>query len=275
MSLWICANEKPSASQFYFFSKSFQADAGATLTARVCADSRYQLYLNGDMVSEGPCQGSEYLTYYEEVDLTPFLVVGENKLVAKVLYLVEGDFISVYRRSKPAMWFDGALTDNGSTTEISTDESWICEREDGISFHHCSGLHPSMPSFETVHGASNRTPVTVKAMCAPLLDNKCFNPFGLSDQYILTPRPIPQMELFPAREMSIVRRRAGFIEFDAGSYTTVPTPHGNIAVEWQKKDGALALRVSLPTPDMRATVVMPDGQCVEMEGDKATFSCSI
>ena len=56
---------------------------------------------------------------------------------------------------------------------------------------------------------------------------------------------------------------------------TIPTPHGNIAVEWQKKDGALALRVSLPTPDMRATVVMPDGQCVEMESDKATFSCSI
>ncbi len=220
MSLWICADVKPSASQFYFFSKSFDADAGATLTARVCGDSRYQLYLNGHIVSEGPCQGSEYQTYYEEVDLTPFLVAGENKLIAKVMYLVEGDFISIYRRSKPAMWFDGTLTVNGSSTEISTDESWICEREDGISFHHCAGLHPSMPPFETVHGVSKRAPVTVKAMYAPDLGNKCFNPFGLSEQYILTPRPIPQMELFPAREMKIVRRGEGFIEFDAGSYTT-------------------------------------------------------
>ena len=150
-----------------------------------------------------PAKVRNILRTTRKSDLTPFLVAGKNKLVAKVMYLVEGDFISIYRRSKPAMWFDGMITVKGSVIEISTDESWICEREDGISFHHCSGLHPSMPPFETVLGAPKRTPVTVKAMYAPLLDNKCFNPFGLSDQYILTPRPIPQMELFPAREMSL------------------------------------------------------------------------
>ena len=100
MSHWIRADETPSAPRFYYFEKEFDAPKGATLKASSCGDTRYVLYLNGHLVSEGPCQGSQYVTYYETEDLTPYLVEGKNKLTAKVLYVTEGWFISVYRRMK-------------------------------------------------------------------------------------------------------------------------------------------------------------------------------
>ena len=57
MSHWITTAEVPNASHYYYFRKCFDATAGATLSARICADTRYQLFLNGKMIGEGPCQG--------------------------------------------------------------------------------------------------------------------------------------------------------------------------------------------------------------------------
>ena len=71
MSEWIRASEIPDAPKFYYFEKEFDAPKDATLTASSCGDTRYVLYLNGHLVSEGPCQGSQYQTYYETEDLTP------------------------------------------------------------------------------------------------------------------------------------------------------------------------------------------------------------
>ena len=234
MSLWICADETPSSPHFYYFRKEFDAPAGAALTARMCGDTRYALYLNGHLVSEGPCQGSSYLTYYESEDLTAYLLPGKNVLEAKVLYVTEGYFISVYRRSHPAFWFDGALTVGGETTPIGTDDCWTCAREDACSFHNTPGVHTSIPPCEDWSGASRPVPVPVRAMYEPDLDHRSFNIFGLSETYILTPRPIPQMETEPAAAMIPVRRGEGFVEYDAGAYTTA-----KVAFTFRAKKGSM------------------------------------
>ena len=220
MSEWIRVEETPSTPRFYYFEKEFDAPAGATLKASSCGDTRYVLYLNGHLVSEGPCQGSQYVTYYETEDLTPYLVEGKNKLVAKVLYVTEGFFISVYRRSHPAFWFDGQLTVNGETTVISTDESWTCFREDACDFTFGQGCHTSIPPFEQWSGASVRTPVKVQRFFESNMHRGSFNLFGLDDPYVMKPRPIPQMETEPARDLVPVRQGKGFVEFDSVNYTT-------------------------------------------------------
>ena len=220
MSEWIRAAETPSAPSFYYFEKEFDAPEGASLLASCCGDTRYALYLNGHLVSEGPCQGSQYLTYFETEDLTPYLLAGKNKLVAKVLYVTEGYFISVYRRSRPAFWFDGRLTVNGETSPLSTDGSWACFREDACSFMAGPGLHTSIPPFEHWKGASEKTPVEAQPYYTPQLDKKCFNIFGLNEPYIMTPRPIPPMETESARDMIPVRKGDGFVEYDSVRYTT-------------------------------------------------------
>ncbi len=220
MSLWIRAEDRPSTPHFYYFSKEFTAPAGASLKASSCGDTRYQLYLNGHLVCEGPCQGSSYVTYYESEDLTPYLVEGKNQLVAKVLYVTENYFISVFRRSRPAFWFDGVLTANGESVAIGTDDTWTCTREDACDFMGGPGCHTSIPPFEQWTGASETTPVSVHNFYTPLLDKQCYNIFGLSDTYIMSPRPIPQMETEAPREMKPVRKGEGFIEFDSVKYTT-------------------------------------------------------
>ena len=220
MSVWIRAEDRPSTPHFYYFTKEFTAPAGATLKACSCGDTRYQLYLNGHLVCEGPCQGSSYVTYYESEDLTPYLVEGKNVLMAKVLYVTEGYFISVFRRSRPAFWFDGILTANGESTKLGTDDTWTCVREDACDFMGGPGCHSSIPPFEQWTGASIGTPIPVHNFYEPLLDKKCYNIFGLSDTYVMSPRPIPQMETESPVDMKPVRKGEGFIEFDSVKYTT-------------------------------------------------------
>ncbi len=228
------ADDHPSAPQFYYFEKEFQATAGATLTASMCGDTRYALYLNGHLVSEGPCQGSSYVTYFETEDLSTYLVDGLNKLTAKVLYVTEGWFISVYRRSRPAFWFDGTLTSaDGASSKIGTDDTWICMRENACSFHNTPGVHVSIPPSEDWSGASD--PVTVALITGhePDLAKGCYNIFGLGEPYILTRRPIPQMETEPASALMPIRFGDGFTEYDAGAYTT-----SKIALRFRAKAGA-------------------------------------
>lgn len=220
MSFWICADEKPTITHFYYFTKEFDAPSGASMTARSCGDTRYQLYLNGKLVSEGPCQGSQYLRYFEDTDLTPYLVAGKNTLTAKVMYMQEGSFISVYRASRPAFWFDGVLTADGKETRIGSDESWGCMREDSTLFHHQPGIHTSVPPCEEVLGEPVLTPVRTCRMYEPNIPGDSFNIFGLRELYRMVPRPIPAMETFPDKSFTVVREGRGWVELDAGMYTT-------------------------------------------------------
>ena len=220
MSFWIMADDRPQTPHFYYFTKEFEASAGATLKVSCSGDTRYALYLNGHLVSEGPCQGSSYVTYYETEDLTPYLKEGKNTLLAKVLYVTEGYFISVFRRSRPAFWLDGVLTENGESVAFGTDASWSCAREDACGFSNMPGVHTSIPPFEQWQGESVQVPVPVIQAHAPQLDKGCYNIFGLGESYILSPRPIPAMQTEAFKPMKEVRRGEGFIEFDAVNYTT-------------------------------------------------------
>ena len=221
MSFWICADEKPAVTHFYTFSHEFEAPDGASLTAFSCGDTRYQLYLNGHLVCEGPCQGSSYVRYYEDSDLTPYLCAGVNRLTAKVMYMQEGSFISVYRGARPSFWLDGTLTaPDGSVSRVGTDGSWTCMRDDSTRFHHMPGVHTSVPPCEEVMGDPFLTPVPVVQSYEPDLKGKGYNMFGLGEYYPLSPRPIPQMETKPQQKLSVVREGRGWIELDAGCYTT-------------------------------------------------------
>ncbi len=220
MSFWIMADDRPTTPKFYYFSKEFDAPAGASFKVCACGDTRYALYLNGHLVSEGPCQGSCYQTYFETEDLTPYLKEGKNILFAKVLYVTEGYFISVFRRSRPAFWLDGQLAFDCQTIPVGTDDSWICTREDACAFSNMPGIHISIPPFEQWQGASVQVPVSVIQAYQPQLNKGCYNLFGLGESYIMQPRPIPAMQTETYVPMQQVRAEEGFAEYDAINYTT-------------------------------------------------------
>lgn len=220
MSFWIRAVDRPTEPKFYYFSKEFDAPRGASFRVSCCGDTRYALYLNGQLVSEGPCHGTAFVTYYETEDLTPYLKEGKNILLAKVMYVTEGYFISAFRKSAPAFWLDGKLTVGDQTILIGTDESWECTREDACALVHGSDCYISIPPYEQWSGSSVRTHVPVKQVYRPGLDHSCFGGDGINEPYVMKPRMLPTMQTEAYAPMQAVRCGEGFIEYDAGAYTT-------------------------------------------------------
>lgn len=91
---WIWQNDSGPADTWMCFRKSLTlSSAPATATAHIAVDSRYWLYVNDSLVvREGgvkrPKAGTlpSMGTYYDEVDLAPFLVSGNNTIAVLVSY---------------------------------------------------------------------------------------------------------------------------------------------------------------------------------------------
>lgn len=223
MGRWICGNEKPEKTHFYWFSKEYDLNIDSSeqlkAIANVSGDTRYRLYVNGKFVCEGPCQGSQYQKYYETEDIAPYLKEGKNEIKARVLYLEEDSFISLYRRSRPAFMFECRLVSEGKDDILlETDETWKCERVDSVTFRHFPGIHVSMAPMENVHGREKLTEIPVMTLCGTTRGG--YNLFGIKDKYKMESRPIPQMDLRKPEPFRIVRRGENWIELDAGEYTT-------------------------------------------------------
>ena len=75
----------------YYFKKSFTLDAVAKSIIEISAQARYKLYVNGNFVCCGPCKGTREKTYFDCVDVTSYLNVGENEIFCEVLQLVADD----------------------------------------------------------------------------------------------------------------------------------------------------------------------------------------
>ena len=60
------------------------ATVPACVPARVSADSRYALFVNGAEVSRGPVRANGRRLHYDRVDLAPFLRPGRNAIAALV-----------------------------------------------------------------------------------------------------------------------------------------------------------------------------------------------
>ena len=53
----------------------------------ITANTRYRLWINGEPVLSGPCKGDWNSHYYETVDVTKYLRLGENVFAVQVLFL--------------------------------------------------------------------------------------------------------------------------------------------------------------------------------------------
>lgn len=216
---WICADEIPQKAKLYCFEHSFIAKGNAKMTASICADSRYTLYVNGSFVCDGPCRGSQYVRYYEQPDLTSYIKEGENIIRIEVLYATENMLTTVMREYRPALWFNGILTDSEGQKPIYSDESWSCRRLDSKIFD-STGRMSSLPPAEMVLGKTEYTNIPVHSMYEPNIEGKCYFPWGIRELYPLSPRMIPLIKPRELKHFNIVRCEQGMIDIDAGAYTT-------------------------------------------------------
>ena len=108
------------------------------LIAHISADSKYWLYINGEIVvfegsvKRGPDKGSGY---YDSVDIAPFLKEGENRICALVWYWDNETSYSYCSSGQGGFIFEAT----GEDITIVTDKSWRAKRS---SAYVDSSLYP-------------------------------------------------------------------------------------------------------------------------------------
>ena len=85
---WISISQHPEGDMGVFaFRKALKLTAKPdTFQVKVSADQRYKLFVNGKFVGFGPQRGDLHHWFYETYDIAPLLQVGDNWIVAQVLY---------------------------------------------------------------------------------------------------------------------------------------------------------------------------------------------
>ena len=83
---WIWLNSVPGEDEYADFLCSFSGSPGGGWRLRIAADSNYTAYLNGRLAAFG--QYPDYPGYkvYDDIDISDFVRVGENRLVVIVWY---------------------------------------------------------------------------------------------------------------------------------------------------------------------------------------------
>lgn len=115
-----------------YFRREFEVTGGhAALTVHVSADSRYILYLNGEVISRGPAKGDIRHHFYDTVEVNGRLRQGRNVLAAVVVSYVSswphpvqlGAPCSVMTASGVFV-LDGTLVDEANVRPLHTDSRW-------------------------------------------------------------------------------------------------------------------------------------------------------
>lgn len=82
---WIWINRDPQPNEYAVFEEKFNFD-GKKATFTVCAEMDYVLQINGKSVAFGQFAGYPFEKYYDELDITPFCVKGENTFTLTARY---------------------------------------------------------------------------------------------------------------------------------------------------------------------------------------------
>ena len=126
---WIKAKDASSeiVNSWYVFRKSVTlVDVEDKMMARISADTKYWLYINGVLaVSEGGLKRtpSPDGSYYDEVDIAPFLVKGKNTIALLLWHFGKTGF-SHKDSGLPVLLFEA----KGSKTKILSDAQWTASR---------------------------------------------------------------------------------------------------------------------------------------------------
>jgi hypothetical protein len=96
--------------------------------AKITADSRYVLWVNGQEVGRGPVRSQPYRQRYDSYDLAPYLSAGRNVITALVTYY--GRPMSFWQPAPAGSNTDAALVFEARLDDrmIVSDDSWRVQR---------------------------------------------------------------------------------------------------------------------------------------------------
>ncbi|VFA91132.1 Bacterial alpha-L-rhamnosidase [Nocardia farcinica] len=128
----------------YLFRREFELDdVPAEAWARLTADSRYLLLVNGEPVGRGPVRAQPRRLHYDDYDLAPYLRRGANAVAVLVTYYGEAN--SIWQPAAPNATLGGhavlVLEASIGERELVTDESWRVRELAGWGIAPLVGFH--------------------------------------------------------------------------------------------------------------------------------------
>jgi len=114
------------------FRKSFALDRiPERVPARITADARYALYVNGHEVGRGPIRSQFRRLHYDMYDLTPYLMVGQNTIAVYVKYYGQEKAFWAPATPNRTLGKSGVMVfecDLGSLGWLVSDDSWKAQK---------------------------------------------------------------------------------------------------------------------------------------------------
>lgn len=104
------------------FRKVFVALEDGRYTMNITADDYYKLYINGTFVCQGPASSRYDKYYYNTVDITPYLISGENVIAVHVYY--QGYINRVWNSGDNRQGLIADVIKDGKFL-FGTDSSWL------------------------------------------------------------------------------------------------------------------------------------------------------
>ena len=205
---WIWSEENTSTHNWLCLRKKVTLqEVPASSIARIAVDSRYWLWINGKRVIEdgqvkrGP---TEEDTYFEYVDITPFLQVGENTIAVLAWYFGNSSTYFSYSSSGKGAFLMEA--DLGGTL-LKTDESWKVKKHTAfLNRRALTGEGPSYRIPEEHHHYDARLEAGLENWQQPDYDDSSWEQatvhgnVGDEPWNQLWERSIPQMKYWPSAQ---------------------------------------------------------------------------
>jgi alpha-L-rhamnosidase len=107
--------------------------AARTAVVRVTADTRYQLFVNGQLVGRGPARCYPQHQAFDEFDLAPLLRRGRNVIAALAHHVGESTFQTIERGGWGFLLDGEVRCTNGKRVPLHTNETWKAKRADAYN----------------------------------------------------------------------------------------------------------------------------------------------
>lgn len=112
------------------FRRKFSVEDVKKAVVRLTADDCYKLYLNGRFVGMGPASGTTDCTYFNTIDVTPYIVPGENTLAVHTYYQGLVNRVWVSGDNRHGLWLE---MDADGKRVLESDETFRTARHSGYS----------------------------------------------------------------------------------------------------------------------------------------------
>ena len=193
----------------YLFRRTFELAEIGNAQLRITADDYYKLYVNGVFVAMGPASGTVDCTYYNTIDLSPYLLKGVNTIAVHTYYQGLVNRVWVSGDNRHGLWLE--LEVDGKCI-LRSDGAFKVARHSGFSSMGVTGYDTQF--LECYDAGASEV-----GFEHPGYDDRSWIPavkHPLGEDYRLVPQPSPMVTTERIRPVELVSLQDGTLRIDFG-----------------------------------------------------------